>query len=80
MSNSNAASIIGGFLAGLAIGGVIGAAVALLLAPQSGEETRRQIEAKAEELRGRAELLAEDTRKRVEAASEDLRKRVEKPA
>ena len=31
------------FLAGVIIGGLIGAAVGLLLAPQPGEETREQL-------------------------------------
>ena len=33
-------SDFGAFLAGFFVGGLIGAAVALLIAPQSGEETR----------------------------------------
>lgn len=34
---------IGSFMAGVAIGGLIGAAIGLLLAPASGEETREQV-------------------------------------
>jgi gas vesicle protein len=34
---------IGSFLAGIAIGGLIGAAIGLLLAPASGEEMREQV-------------------------------------
>jgi gas vesicle protein len=34
----------GSFLAGLAIGGLIGAALGLLLAPSSGEEIREQVD------------------------------------
>ena len=33
----------GGFLAGLLIGALAGAAIMLLTAPQTGEETRKQI-------------------------------------
>lgn len=33
----------GAFLAGFVIGGLVGAAVALILAPQSGSQTRTQI-------------------------------------
>jgi len=39
------------FLAGLLIGGLIGAGTMLLLAPQSGKKTRRQIRRKGEDLR-----------------------------
>ena len=40
-------------LTGFLVGGVIGAATALLFAPRSGEETRSQIRDKAVELRDR---------------------------
>ena len=36
-------SDFGAFFTGLVVGGLVGAAVALMLAPQSGEETRAQI-------------------------------------
>jgi gas vesicle protein len=42
---------VGNFLAGFVIGGLVGAAVALILAPQSGEETRAQIATKGHDLR-----------------------------
>ena len=42
---------VGAFLAGFVIGGLVGAAVALILAPQSGEETRAQIATKGHDLR-----------------------------
>jgi gas vesicle protein len=45
MANCNAATKVSYFIAGLGIG----AAVALLFAPQSGEDTRKQIAKKAEE-------------------------------
>ena len=44
-------SEIGIFMAGFVIGGLVGAATALLLAPQSGIETRAQIVAKGDEMR-----------------------------
>lgn len=34
---------LGSFLAGMAIGGLIGAAIGMLLAPASGEEMREQV-------------------------------------
>jgi gas vesicle protein len=45
----------GAFFAGLVIGGLVGAALALLLAPQSGEETRAIIRDKSLEYKDIAE-------------------------
>lgn len=61
---------LGSFLAGFVIGGLIGAGVALLMAPQSGEETRALIADKSIELRDRAY----DTAGEVQARAEDLAK------
>ncbi len=41
---------LGAFLAGFVIGGLVGAATAIILAPQSGSETRAQISTKSNEL------------------------------
>lgn len=55
------------FAAGLIIGALVGAGVALLFAPQSGEETRRTITR-------RARRLAEDARERYDDAKHQLRR------
>jgi gas vesicle protein len=68
---------VGTFLSGLIIGGLIGAAVALLLAPQSGEETRDLIRDKSIELKDRAVETAEEARIRAEAAAAEARARAE---
>jgi len=47
--------------AGVLIGGLAGAITGLLLAPQSGKQTRDQIQNKAVDLRGRAGEKVEDT-------------------
>ena len=49
----------GAFLMGFVVGGVAGAVTALLLAPQSGEETRTLIKEKSIELRDKASAQAE---------------------
>lgn len=55
----------GWFLFGFLMGGLVGAAVALAFAPQSGEETRRLLREKGVELRGRAEETYGQVRERV---------------
>jgi len=47
-------------LAGLLIGGLAGAVAMLLLAPQSGEDTRTQIQAKGSQLRDRTTGMMDD--------------------
>jgi gas vesicle protein len=60
----------GNFLIGFVVGGLIGAAAALLLAPQSGEETRMLIKEKSIELKDKAIETAEDARERAEEGLE----------
>ncbi len=78
----------GEFFAGLVVGGLVGAAIALLLAPQSGEETRTQIRDTSLELKDRAgetigearekaEAIVADARRRGEEITADARKRAE---
>jgi gas vesicle protein len=72
--NDNA---FGSFLAGILIGGLVGAAAALLLAPQSGEETRTQIKDKSIEIRDRAEVTLEGAKVRVNESVEATRVKVD---
>ncbi len=72
----------GYFLSGMFIGGLMGAATALLVAPRSGEETREKIRDKGVELRDRGVEIkdnvvdaAEETRARAEQAITDSRTR-----
>jgi gas vesicle protein len=62
----------GAFLAGFIVGGLVGAAVALVTAPQSGEETRRFITDKSIELKNTAVEKAELARTKAEAAAVEL--------
>lgn len=63
-------SDFGNFLIGFVVGGLVGAAAALLFAPQSGEETRTLIKEKSIELKDKAVETAEDTRVRAEESLE----------
>jgi len=53
-------------MAGFLVGALVGAAAALLLAPQSGEETRTLIREKGVELGHRAEDLSVEARRKAE--------------
>lgn len=65
------------FLTGFMIGGIVGAAAALLLAPQSGEETREMIRERGVELGGRAREYGDTARHRAEELAIDARERAE---
>jgi gas vesicle protein len=67
----------GAFLVGFIVGGLTGAVVSLLFAPQSGEETRALIRDKSIELRDRASETAEEALSRAEAAASEARARAE---
>src|SRR5512145_244212 len=61
-----------GVLAGILIGGLAGAVTMLLLAPQSGKDTRRQIQEKSIELRDRTTEMVEDTVAQVRTKANKL--------
>lgn len=76
-------SDLGAFLAGFVIGGLVGAATALILAPQSGPATRRQLvdmsadlrhsaDSHTREYRDRAETLLADTRSRAQQLTDQV--------
>ena len=65
----------GAFLIGFVVGGLTGAVVALLFAPQSGEETRALIKEKSIELKDKAEVSAEEAYARAEQLATDARAR-----
>jgi hypothetical protein len=67
---------IGLFTAGIAVGAVLGAAVALLLAPASGEETRQSIGRRVRRFRGEDDVwdeLAEELELAAAETEEDPR-------
>jgi gas vesicle protein len=64
------------FLVGLVVGGLIGAAVALLYAPQSGEETREAIRTRSIELREQATEQATQLREAAMQRIESLQAEV----
>ena len=76
MSDNN--NSVGTVLVAFALGAVAGAAIALLYAPTSGEETRRKLAEKAREGRDKAEALARQGREFVDRQRETVTAAVEK--
>lgn len=76
MSNHENSS--GPVLLAFVLGAVAGAAVALLYAPTSGEETRRKIAEKAREGREKAESVAREGRDFLARQRENLSAAVER--
>jgi len=72
--NTNSGSILMAF----ALGAVAGAAVALLYAPASGEETRRKLAKKAREGRDHVESMAREGREFVDRQRDNLASAVER--
>ena len=68
----------GTVLVSFVLGAITGAAVALLYAPGSGEETRRKLAEKAREGRDRAEQMARDGREFFNRHRDDLASAVDR--
>jgi gas vesicle protein len=65
----------GAFLIGFIIGGLTGAAISLLMAPQSGEETRDYLKDQAIVLRDKAQETAHTTAEQVNTRATEVRSR-----
>ncbi|MBK9239349.1 MAG: YtxH domain-containing protein [Acidobacteria bacterium] len=76
MSNDNNSAVP--VLMAFVLGAAAGAAVALLYAPATGEETRRRIKDKAREGRDKAEAVARDGREFLKRQRENLGAAVER--
>lgn len=76
MSENNSCPL-GGYIATFAVGALIGAGIALLYAPQSGEETRKLIAAKGKELKGKAHDAIEDAREFIDHKKSEITAAVE---
>ena len=69
----NNESELGSFLAGFVIGALVGAATALILAPQSGMDTRQQILSTTNDLRQSADTHAREYRDKATTIVSDTR-------
>lgn len=66
----------GGGLGSFVLGALVGAGLALLFAPQSGDETQEQIRTRARELRDEAETRVRTAQRRLEERLEEARQDV----
>ena len=73
MGNSCSCRGAGLFALGAAIGALAGGVAALLLAPQSGEETRKQIKSKTQEAQMRANLAMKEGKGLAQKAGKEAR-------
>ena len=64
------------FAAGIILGAVLGAGLALLLAPRSGEQARERLREAGMEMTQRAREKAEDLRDRAREKVEEIRAQV----
>ena len=70
----------GMFSMGLLLGGVIGSAAMLLLAPQSGKKTRTQLEENGVELRDQLTQTVQDTVAQASGQAREISRAVRKQA
>jgi gas vesicle protein len=70
-------SDFGVFLVGFIVGSLVGAVTALLLAPQSGEQTRLIIKDKGIELKNKASTTADQLKERGQELYTEQKSRVE---
>lgn len=70
MAENNGRATVGALM--LVAGGIIGAGLAILYAPQSGQKTRRQLNRYARRVRSDAEALIREAAETVNEAVEDL--------
>ena len=73
MSAKEASSFFTGFF----VGALVGGAAALLMAPQSGEETRTQLRDKSIQIKEKAEATYGDVVAKIDAQTTELRSRTE---
>ena len=71
------------FMTGLIIGGILGAGIALLLAPSSGEETRKVVREEIDNIITKGKEVADKVKEKAEIVKEKaemLKEKMEKPA
>ena len=62
-----------GFLAGMLVGGIVGAGAALLLAPMQGEQTRRRIADTSRSAKDKVSQAASSVKSRTKRGRESVK-------
>lgn len=70
MSEDRGCSTTGHVILAFVVGGLVGAGIALLTAPQSGRETREKIKGLADETKKKASEYAEHAKEKIASAVE----------
>lgn len=68
------------FLAGVVVGALVGVGLGMLFAPQSGEQTRRQIRGRAGDVGDRVRSSTQDMTARLRTTAEDVGDRMRERA
>lgn len=76
MSKEDKVLGVGWFLSGAVIGGVIGAGVALLFAPRTGEETRKILKDKADELNNEFGEFKKDIGPKIRKVKKEVSRKI----
>jgi gas vesicle protein len=66
---------VGKFFAGFVVGGALGAVAGLLLAPQSGEETRDLLSDASKEVAIKTDKTVKDIKEKADVAVSDIQKK-----
>ena len=74
---SNRCNGAGSFLTGAILGALVGAGVALLYAPQTGEETRKQLKTKADEAKKKGLAMKKEALEKMEEVKDEAAEKVE---
>lgn len=75
MRNDEKSSIIG-FLSGAFIGGVVGAALAMMFTPVTGEEAREILKKKAKQVSKKVGEVKEDLEPKFTQVQKDVKKKI----
>ncbi|MBQ7567742.1 YtxH domain-containing protein [bacterium] len=64
-----------GFLGGVLVGAVVGAAVAIILAPDSGENTRTAIKGRANEYKDKLSMMGQEYKDKLSVMGQEYKER-----